>query len=247
MSLSFDGRTFIGGRFGDHVEAVLAHAIGAEFRPPLPPCARRAHDHVLRALREAGLCPVSYEAVRRRMAAMQRWFDGGRVGRMVFKREIPVNLLVLGEDGSPVGRPLITLSGSVSIEGERAWLDAHAEVSFPRGASRTPMAALLPAARSHGERDLAELYSGRPERDARARRRDEVRRRARILGDADRIMGIFREPGSSATFGYLVSFLGSRGAAGAALRYLFRLGTLRSADGELRDESVITRGSDDVF
>lgn len=252
MALRFDGCTFLGGRFGERVERVLAHAIGTEFLPPMRPCSKRAHDRALRELREAGLPYVSYDAVRRRMAAIQRWFDRRREMRWTFNRQVPIDLMVVDANGSPLGRPLITLSGSVRVEGDQGWLDARAEVSFPSAASTTPMGVWRATegkrvrARGRNAAPVRQVIDGRSETG-----RPAFRRRARLaqlLDDARSLLGIFDRCGPALSFGYLVSALGSRCAVEAAVRHLIREGKLWSPEEhEFSDDSMIHLASDDVF
>lgn len=252
MALSFDGWTFFGGRFCERVERVLAHAIGTEFLPSMPPCAKRAHDRALRELRDAGLPYVSYDAVRRRMAVIQRWFDLRREMRWTFNRQIPIDLIVVDANGSPVGRPLITLSGFVQVKGDQGWLDAKAEVSFPSAASTTPMGVW----RSMEPRDVPansrddglerRTGGGRGGTDRATFRRRA--RRVRLLDDAQSLLAVFHERGPALSFGYLVSAFGSRCAVEAAVRRLIREGKLWSSEQhEFDDDSMIHLASDDVF
>lgn len=252
MALSFDGWTFCGGRFGERVERVLAHAIGTEFLPSMPPCAKRAHDRALRELRDAGLPYVSYEAVRRRMAAIQRWFDLRREMRWTFNRQIPIDLIVVDADGAPIGRPLITLSGFVRVEGDQGWVDAKAEVSFPSTAPRRPMGGWRATERRDGPPHLKDRAAEWGVGDARGGSgRATSRRRARlarVLDDAQSVLGIFHRRGQALSFGFLVSEFGSRCGVEAAVRHLIREGKLWSPEEhEFGDDSMIHMVSDDVF
>lgn len=251
MALRFDGWTFAGGRLSERVERVLAHAIGTEFLPPVRPCAKMAHARALHELHGAGLPFVSYDAVRRRMGLIQRWFDLRREMKLAFNRQIPLDLIVVDANGAPIGRPLITLSGSVRVEGDRGWLDARAEVSFPSAASRTPMGVW----RSTERRDGPPHLKGRAERrvgDGRGgSERATFRRRARlarVLDDAKSVLGIFHRRGDALSFGFLVSEFGSRCAVEAAVRHLIREGKLWSLEEhEFGDDSVIHLGVGDAF
>lgn len=252
MALSFNGRRFTGGRLDERVERVLAHAIGTEFLPPMQPCAKRAHDRALRDLHDAGLPYVSYDAVRRRMGMIQRWFDRHHEMRWTFNRQIPIDLIVVDADGSPVGRPLITLSGFVRVEGDQGWLDAKAEVSFPCAASRTPMDVWRSTEWRGSPPHLKDGVTERRIGDARGGSgRATFRRRARlarVLDDAQSVLGIFHRRGDALSFGFLVSEFGSRCGTEAAVRHLIREGKLWSPEEhEFSDESMIHLASDDAF
>lgn len=252
MALSFNGWTFAGGRFGERVERVLAHAIGTEFLPSIPPCAKRAHDRALRELHNAGLPFVSYDAVRRRMAVIQHWFDLRREMRWTFNRQIPIDLLVVDENGSPLGRPLITLSGFVTVKGDQGWVDAKAEVSFPSATPRTPMGVWRATAWRDGPPHLKDTAAEWGVGDARGGSgRATFRRRgrlARVMDDARSLLRIFHSRGPALSFGFLVSEFGSRCGVEAAVRHLIREGKLWSPEKhEFGDDSMIHLTSDDVF
>lgn len=252
MALSFNGSRFSGGRLGERVERVLAHAIGTEFLPSMPPCAKRAHDRALRELHDAGLPYVSYDAVRRRMAVIQRWLDRHHEMRWTFNRQIPIDLIVVDADGVPIGRPLITLSGTVRVEGDRGWLDARAEVSFPSATSKTPMGVWRAMEWRGSPPHLKDRATERRVGDARGGSgRATFRRRARlarVLDDAQSLLGIFYKRGSALSFGFLVSEFGSRCGTEAAVRHLIREGKLWSPEEhEFSDDSMIHLASDDAF
>lgn len=252
MALTFDGWTFTGGRLSERVERVLAHAIGTEFLPPVRPCAKMAHARALHELNGAGLPFVSYDAVRRRMAAIQHWLDLRREMRWTFNRQIPIDLFVVDADGAPIGRPLITLSGTVRVEGDRGWLDARAEVSFPSAASRTPMGVWRAAKWRDGPpylKDRAAEWGVGDARGGSGRATFRGRaRRARVLDDAQSLLGIFHRRGRTLSFGFLVSEFGSRCAVEAAVRHLIREGKLWSPEErEFSDDSMIHLASDDAF
>lgn len=252
MALSFDGWTFTGGRLSERVERVLAHAIGTEFLPPVRPCAKMAHARALHELDGAGLPFVSYDAVRRRMGLIQRWFDVRREMKLAFNRQIPLDLIVVDANGTPIGRPLITLSGSVRVEGDRGWLDARAEVSFPSGAPTAPMGVWRSMEAKRIRARISDDALEGPVVDNRSETgRSAFRRRARLarlLDDAQSLLGIFNRCGRALSFGYLVSALGSRCAVEAAVRHLIREGKLWSPEEhEFSDDSMIHRASNDVF
>lgn len=252
MALRFDGWTFAGGRLSERVERVLAHAIGTEFLPPVRPCAKTAHARALHELHGAGLPFVSYDAVRRRMGLIQRWFDLRREMKLAFNRQIPLDLIVVDANGAPIGRPLITLSGSVRVEGDRGWLDARAEVSFPSAAPTTPMGVWRATEWRHGPPHLKDRAAEWRVGDGRGGSgRATFRRRARlarVLDDAQSVLGIFHQRGDALSFGYLVSALGSRCAVEAAVRHLIREGKLWSPEEhEFSDDSMIHLSSDDAY
>lgn len=215
---------FHGGRLSAPTERLLADAILALLA--VAPHARPVdvYAHVRRALDMAGLPGVSPSAVGRRASAILRWLEGERFDRVRFCYQIPVDLALFDVEGLPVGRPLITFSGTIIRQGRRVMLDAEADVSLPYACPRKAVSLF------HQGRGV--LSPAREEFHA----------------NADIVLRLLDRPGSGRPFVDLAHALGSRVIAEAVVRELVQSGWLLSpVDRGFEDATVIRRAIDDPF